>query len=133
MSIVKLKKNSCFVFGKKKVLNMEKTRKLFDKLKNVKFFKKLLKRKFKHEVFELISNLKFKQFKKNEVIFKQFQKSEKFYTILKGKVYVLKKNKYDYAIKNNIRTTLFPELQKDPYFFDQKTGKNNKEFFYTKL
>lgn len=128
MVIIRLKSKSCFLYGKKKTLNITKAEKLFEKLKNVIFFKKLLKNKFKHEVFELISNLKFKTFSKNEVIFKQFEKSEKFFTILKGKIYVLKKNKYEYSIKNNIRTNKFPNLKNDPFFFDQKTGQIKRNF-----
>ena len=146
---------------KKKILNLSKVSglfrkkkdftivsKLYKKLNYIKFFEKLLKNDFKTQVFELISKLKIRIYNKNEIIFLQYTRPIKFYTIIQGKVLVFIKNKKNYKIskfklkkkkqeEKKIETELnldidnkifdkndfLNKFKKDPFFFDQKTGK----------
>ena len=116
--------------------------KLYKKLNYIKFFEKLLKNDFKTQVFELISKLKFRKYEKNDIIFLQYTKPIKFYTIVEGQVLVLIKNKSNYSqnklkfkMKKNSKSNLdfvkndfFSKLKKKKTEFNLEIDNKNNNF-----
>ena len=97
---------------------------LYKKLKEISFFKKLLEEGHKRQVIDFIKKLEIKEYNKNELLFKQFSVSDRFYTILSGEVNIFHKRKNgDKKIENEFYSQEFYEkFKKDPFFYHKSRG-----------
>ena len=111
----------------RKSINITNLEKIYEKIKDIPFFKKLIEQGFKHKLYDLISDFKFKNYQKNKIIFKEFSVSENLFIIIKGEILILKKTNKN--LKNNfIEPNLFKKLKKIPFFYNKE-----KKMFFHKL